>query len=475
MNAPIRRVAIVAALMIFALLANTTWISLVRSDSLNAHPLNRRTRDAEFASFRGAILVGNSAVAQTIPNEGRFAYRRTYLNGDLYAPITGHYSYDFARSGLEQVYNTELAGTDNSQFVDRFVDMVTGAKRQGASIGTTVVAKAQQAAWDGLAGRKGAVVALDWRTGAVLAMVSTPSYDPNTLASTDLTEATASWKALQASTDRPMANRASREIYPPGSTFKLVTAAAALDKGLRPTTQLDSPSSFTLPQSSVVLTNEVDCGGTTTTLQHALEISCNTAFAKLGLTIGADDLRTQAQRFGFDSAVGGDLNAVASKFPAAPDAPQTALSSIGQFDVAASPLQMAMVAAGIANDGTVMEPYLVQEVRSPSLALLSSHQPTQLSEAMTASNARFLQDMMVGVVTDGTGGPAAVSGVRVGGKTGTAQSDPDRPPYAWFVGFAEDPEVAIAVFIEDANIERAEIAGGRLAGPIFKAVVEALR
>lgn len=475
MNRPIRRVAVVAALMFFALLINASYLAVFRADDLNAEPRNRRTRDAEFATERGAILVGNTPIAQTVDNKGRFAYKRSYAEGPLYAAATGYYSYDFARAGLEASYNTQLSGTDDSQFFQRAVDSLTGRKVQGASLQTTLDARAQRAASEALGDRTGAVVALDWRTGAVKALVSKPSYDPNALASTDLAAAQQAWKQLNSSKSRPLANRATKEIYPPGSTFKLVTAAAALEDGMTAETTVNSPASLRLPQTSTNLTNEVNCGGSKVSMAQALKVSCNTAFATIGMQVGADKLREQSQKFGFDTAMEGDLNPATSRFPASPDTPQLAMSAIGQFEVAATPVQMAVVAAAIANDGQVMQPHLVQEVRNPDLSVLSSREPQEMQRAMSAENAQSLQQMMVGVVDEGTGTRARVPGTRVGGKTGTAQSAPNRPPYAWFIGFADDPDVAIAVFIEDAQVQRSDIAGGRLAGPVFASVVEALK
>ncbi len=475
MNRPIRRLAVVATLMFFALLANLTILSVVRADSLNNDPRNRRTREAEFAQDRGAIMVGNTPIASTKAATGRFKFVRNYSSGELYAPVTGYYSYDYARSGLEQTYNTQLSGSDDSQFFRNVVAMLSGKKRAGASVYTTIDARAQKAAAQALGDRTGAVVAIEPSTGAIRAMVSSPSYDPNTLSTTDLKAAQTAWKSLNADTDRPMANRATREIYPPGSTFKLVTAAAALENGMSADTQVASPSSMTLPQSTSKLSNEVDCGGSKSTIAHALQVSCNTAFANLGLTLGDAKLREQAQKFGFDSSYSDDLEPATSVFPDTVDKAQLAMSAIGQYEVAASPLQMAMVAAAIANDGQAMEPYLVQEVRAQDLSVISSHSAEKLQRAMSTTNAQALQQMMVDVVTKGTGQRAAVSGVTVGGKTGTAQSDPSLPPYAWFVGWSKDPDLAIAVFVEDSKLERSEIAGGRVAGPVFASVVEAMR
>jgi len=475
-NRPIRRVAFVTMLMFALLLANTTYAALFRTESLAAEPQNRRVRDAEFAQDRGAILAaGKTEIASTETTKDRFTYQRTYPAGDLYAPITGYYSYDHGSSGLESTYNTQLAGTADALFVRRLIDLATNRAPRGATVQTTIVPKMQEAAAKALGDQKGAVVALDPSTGAVLAMVTSPAYDPNDIASHDIEAAGKAYQRQADDSDRPLANRAAREIYPPGSTFKLVTAAAALADGKTAESKVASPNRLRLPGTSTYLPNSTNCGGTSVTIVQALKVSCNTAFANLGLEVGQDKLRQQAQAFGFDQRHLADLSGAASKFPDDMDDAQLALSSIGQYDVAASPLQMAMVTAGIANDGVVMDPYLVSMVQSPDLTPLSTHRPTVLSRAMSTENAEELQSMMVQVVSSGTGGNGAISGVEVGGKTGTAQSDLKRKPYAWFTSFApaEDPKVAVAVIVEEADIPRQDIAGGRVAAPIARAVMEA--
>ncbi len=474
MNRPIRRVAAVAAVMFLALLVNICVFAVAREPGLDSNPLNRRERDTEFAQDRGLILVGDVAVATTTPVKDPFAYQRGYPQGSLYSPAVGFYSYDYGRGGLELTYNAELAGTSSKQWFDRIVDTATGTKPKGAFVQTTLNAKMQQAAVKAMGSYRGAVVALDPKTGAVLAYASLPTYDPNALATHDLAAARTAAQAYEKDQTRPMSDRAGKEIYPPGSTFKLVTAAAALENGYTADSQVDSPAQLKLPNSTAVLTNQSNCGGDKVTLDQAMRVSCNTAFANVGAQLGADKLRAQAQKFGFGTAQLTDLRGVASKFPEKPDQAQVMLSAIGQFDVAASPLQMAMVVSGIVNDGVVKRPYLVSEVRSSDLRVLFRHAPED-QRAMSATNAQAMQQMMVNVVTSGTGTRAQVNGVVVGGKTGTAQSDPARPPYAWFVAFAKDPDVVVAVFVENADVERSDIAGGRLAGPVAKAVIEASR
>ena len=476
MNKPIRRVAFIAMIMFALLLANGTYMMIFRQDSLAAQPQNRRVRDAEFAQNRGAILAaGKVEMAKTVASKDRFKYQRVYPDGELYAPITGFYSYDRASSALESTYNAQLAGTDDALFVRRLIDMATNKTPKGATVQTTIVPKIQKAAAEALGNQKGAVVALDPKSGAVLAMVTSPTYDPNDIASHDIEAAGKAYDRLASDPQHPLSNRAAREIYPPGSTFKLVTAAAALADGKTPDSTVESPDRLKLPGTRVYLSNSTNCGGTKITITQALKVSCNTAFANLGLEVGAGKLRDQAQLFGFDRRHLSDLGGVASQFPDKLNEAQLALSSIGQYDVAASPLQMAMVSAAIANDGVLMDPFVVSSVRSADLKPIQTHKQQELSTAMTQDNAKELQQMMLQVVNQGTGRNAQIPGVEVAGKTGTAQSDPKRKPFAWFTSFApvDDPAVAVAVIIEDADIPRSDIAGGRLAAPIAKAVMQA--
>ena len=475
MNRQIRAVSLLAGLMFLALMVNLTGSAMFRQTSLNNDPHNVRVRDAEFSQNRGNILVGSRPIATTTSSNGKFAYQRVYLSGPKYAPITGYYSYYYGRSMLEQTQNAQLTGTSDAQWLSRITGTLSGHKPEGGSITTTINAKAQDAAWNGLKGKKGAVVALDYTTGAVLAMASSPSYDPNELASHHLNDTTRAWKNLVADPSSPLSNRATREIYPPGSTFKLVTAAAALQNGYHPNSMVDSPENWILPGTRTPLTNETNCGGSRITLAHALDISCNTAFGKVGVSLGQDKIRDQAERFGFGKVVNSDVSSVASRFPQNLTDAQLAQSSIGQFDVAASPLQMAMVTAGIANDGKLMTPYLTAQVRASNLQVVSEHHPKQMSQPMTKESAEQLKAMMVSVVNNGTGKRARINGTTVGGKTGTAQTVQGKAPYAWFVGWSDNPHVAVAVFIQSLDTAINEISGGRLAAPIARDVIEAMR
>ena len=417
MNKPIRRVAFVAMIMFALLLANGTYMIIFRQSTLDTQPQNRRVRDAEFAQNRGAILAGGrTEIAQTVSAKDRFKYQRVYPEDELYAAITGFYSYDRGSSALESTYNAQLSGTDDALFVRRLIDLATNKTPKGASVQTTIVPDIQEAAATALGDQKGAVVALDPKTGAVLAMVTSPSFDPNDIASHDIEAAGKAYDRLASNPQHPMSNRAAREIYPPGSTFKLVTAAAALADGKTPDSLVESPDRLRLPGTRVSLPNSSDCGGTEITMTQALKVSCNTAFANLGLEVGEDKLREQAQLFGFDRRHLADLKGVASQFPDKLDEAQLALSAIGQYDVAASPLQMAMVSAAIANDGVLMDPYIVSTVRAQDLQPIQTHKPDALSTAMTPENAKELQQMMSVVVSEGTGRNAQIPGVEVGGK-----------------------------------------------------------
>ncbi|TCC52918.1 penicillin-binding protein 2 [Kribbella capetownensis] len=480
MNSAIRRLAVAAIILMLALMANSTYLQAFRAGELNGRNDNRRVRDSQFSVNRGPILIGSTPIAKSERSDDRFKFQRTYPAGPTYAPLTGFYSYLFGRGGIELTMNSELNGSDPSMAFRRIIDVISNRPQQGGSVTLTLNAAAQQAAYAGLAGKTGAVVALEPKTGKVLAMASRPSYDPNQLASHDLDKVSDAWKRLNADPNKPLSNRAAKELYPPGSTFKLVTAAAALSSGkYTPETKVNSPAELPLPQTTQPLVNEDrrNCGGSdNATLTVALRFSCNTAFGSVGLDLGPDVLRDQAAKFGFGEKPLPELGAVASQFPGDPNQPQTAQSAIGQFDVRATPLQMAMVSAGIANKGEVMKPYLVQSVKTADLKTVSETKPESLHQAVTPEVASQLTTMMIDVVNNGTGKPGRISGIQVAGKTGTAQTAPDRPPFAWFTAFApaDDPKVAVAVLIEKANISRDDIAGGKLAAPIAKSVMEAV-
>ncbi|MDQ4086105.1 MAG: penicillin-binding protein 2 [Actinomycetota bacterium] len=484
MNRPIRLLSIGCILLFMALLLNVNYVQFVNADNLAAHSGNTRVQVAEFSRERGPILVADDTVAVSRPVDDRYEFQRRYPRAKPYAHVTGFYSFLFGSSGIELTQHQILSGSDPRLFVNRVIDLITSEQPQGGSVLLTLDRAAQRAAWRGLqdlpGNAKGAVVALRPDTGEVLAMTSTPSYNPNRLASHDFDATEKAWERLNSASAKPMFNRATQGIYPPGSTFKLVTASAALQSGgYTPESSVTGTAALDLPLTTTNMVNDSggSCGAETITLRQALAVSCNTAFADVGMDLGARKLEEQAEKYGFGQDLLEDLPGVAeSQFPNNPDEPQTAFSAIGQFDVAATPLQMASIVAGIANNGTVMKPYVVSEVRAPDLTTIEETQPEEFSQAVSPGTAQQLQSMMVSVTNEGTGGTGAIPGVGVGSKTGTAQSSESRAPYAWYVSFApsDDPEVAVAVFVEDANVSRDQISGSGLGGPIAKSVMQAV-
>ena len=487
MNRPIRYLAIACLVMFVALLANINYVQFVQADSLNAKNGNKRVINEEFSRDRGAILVGDEPVAESVASKDEFKFQRRYTNGRLYAPVTGYFSYVFGRGALENSQNRVLSGSDNRLFVNRVVDLVSNKQPKGGSVETTIDPLAQKVAASGLEAlgkdTKGAAVALNPSTGAVLAMVTQPSYNPNVLASHDFSAVEDDWRRLTGDKDQPMLNRGAQQILPPGSTFKLVTAAAALENlDLKPSDRIKAGSSLSFPggiQYKLTNLDHSNCGGSKITFERALNISCNVAFGALALKIGQDDLAAQARKFGFGSDALSGLASNPSRFTVEGtdlEQPQLAQSGIGQFEVAATPLQMAMTIGGIGNGGDVMRPYVVKTLRAPNLRVLDETQPERLSQAMSSANAAQLTSMLVSTAESGTATAARIPGVKVGAKTGTAQSTADRPPYAWFVSMApaSNPKVAVAVVVESSSTVRSEIAGGRLAGPIARSVMEAV-
>ncbi|GAB3052787.1 penicillin-binding transpeptidase domain-containing protein [Intrasporangium mesophilum] len=484
MNTPIRRLSVVIAALFTALLVASTLVQFAQAKSLNAMAANKRTILDNYSRERGAIIVAGQPIAKSVSVQDQYRFLRTYPQAELYSQTTGFYSYAVgAPYGLEHASDDLLSGDSDALFVRRMTDLLTGRRTSGATLELTIDPKAQQAADQALGKSHGAVVALDPTTGAILAMVSHPQYDPNPISSHDLNKAANAWKSLSNDPDKPFLNRTINELYPPGSTFKVVTAAAALENGLvtDENSVVPGPATLDLPLTTTNLPNENGrpCGpNNKTTLIHALEISCNTAFGSLGLELGGEKIRAQAEKFGFGNfTLQIPMRVTPSSVPADLNAPQSAQSAIGQYDVRTTPLQMAMVAAGIANQGKVMTPYLIDTIRSANLDLIqSTPDPVEMSQAVSPQTAEILTKMMVSVVDHGSGARAQINGVEVAGKTGTAQHDPGKPPHAWFISFApaHDPKVAVAVVVEDGGVTGSEIGGGRVAAPIARAVMEAV-
>jgi cell division protein FtsI/penicillin-binding protein 2 len=480
-NKPLRHIAIFCGLLVLALLIRDNWIQYVRAGELSSHEKNRRVTVERYANVRGNIIVDGKPITGSVDSKDPYyRFKRTYVNGPMWAPVTGYASQAFDANQLEKLHDGILTGNDDRLFFDRTLSMFTGDKKKGGNVVTTLSGAAQKAAFEGLGDKKGAVAAIEPSTGKILALASTPSYDPSSFAGYHDKDAKA-WQTLEKDKDKPKLNRALREIYPPGSTFKVVTAAAALEYGKvtdinAPT---DTPEPYVLPLSTKVMKNHAP-GCENASLKQALRVSCNSVFAKLGDDISRDKMVEMAERFGFNNPeIDTPVRAATSVYDRNMDRGGNALSSIGQFNTNTTPLQMAMVAAAIANDGKLMKPYMVDELRSPDLDMLEKHEPEEMSQPMSPKTAQLVQEMMEDVVKNGTGTKAAIDGVRVGGKTGTAQHGElnKARPYAWFISYAKTDSgspVAVAVVVEDSNATRDDISGGGLAGPIARDVMKAV-
>ena len=480
MNRQIRGLSIGIMVLFVALFFQVNYLQMFAADRLNNHPVNTRAIVRDFSRPRGVIQTSDGVVlAKSIKTDDEFEQLRQYPEGELFAHLTGFFSFNFNAEGVERTYNTDLVGREQELELKKLSDLLVKKERTG-DVTLTLSKKLQQVATEQLRGRKGAVVAIEPKTGAILAMADFPSYDPNRLSTHNLADAKAAWDELNADPGKPLLPRAYRERYFPGSSFKVVTAAAALASGAAQPTQPVYPvlSELPLPNSGGQTLKNFggsSCGGN---LILALQVSCNTAFAQLGMDMGAEKLSSGAAAFGFGKVPPIDLPFAASSiFPEASafaqDKPGLAKSAIGQQDVSATPLQMALVAAGIANGGTIMTPHVLSEIRDTEGAVVKRFEPKPWQQAVPAGVANTVRDMMVNVVERGTGTAARIPGVQVAGKTGTAQTGLDTN-HVWFISFApaNDPKIAVAVMLENLPVA-SEATGGGLAAPIAKAVIQA--
>ncbi|MET4927213.1 penicillin-binding transpeptidase domain-containing protein [Streptomyces sp. PSRA5] len=480
MNKTIRRTAVVCLLMVLALLVRVTWVQAYQGKALADNERNRRTLIDQYAGPLGDIVVAGSPVtgsARTSSSDD-LKYKRTYTDGELYAAVTGYSSQAYRSTQLEGIYSHVLDGTDAR--LKNPLDALTGERAAPGGVLTTIDPAVQKAAFDALGDKKGAAVAIDPATGRILGMVSTPSYDPSAISGTDDGDA---WQRLNDDPDKPMVNRALRQPLPPGSTFKLVVAAAALEDGLYGSvdTRTASPDPFTLPGTSTVLPNEnTSAPCRDATIRTALQYSCNNVFAKMAADLGKDKVGAMASKLGFnDTEQDVPVRAAESVYPSGMDDAQTALTGIGQFEVTATPLQMAMVSSALANDGILQSPHMVSKVVDSGGDTLTSYEDEPSRRIVSSSTAEQLRSAMVTVVDEGTGTNARIDGVEVGGKTGTAQHGVanSQTPYAWFTSYAKDAstgkEVAVAVLVEDSGAARSEVSGNGLAAPVAKKMMEA--
>ena len=478
----LRRVSLGILVMFGTLFVSTTVIQVFQTDNLRVDPRNVRTLYTSYSAERGSIIVGNTAIAQSVPIDDVFKYQRTYEGGGLYSAITGYYTINQGLAGLELAMNDELSGQSNAQFFDQVLALVTGKSPRGASVQLTINAAVQQAARDAMGDLSGAAIALNPTTGEIYAMVSTPSYDPNLLATHDTASAVSQFNDLLNSSNSPLSNRAiAGTLYHPGSVFKLVVAAAALDSGTLTTeSELPNPATLQLPQSTAFINNSNggQCGSAnpTVTVVTALQYSCNIPFAEIGQLVGERTLQDYAEAFGFGATIEIPMAATPSTFPSGMDDAQLMVSSFGQFDVRVSPLQIAMVTSAIANGGVLMQPTVVNSVLAADLRPLREFESTVYSTPISPMTADTLVRMMVLGVEGGAASNAQIPGISVAGKTGTAENGDGEPYTLWFTGFApaDNPEVVVAVVIENGGGLGQSGSGNAIAAPIARKIMEAV-
>lgn len=487
MGKQVRRLAGVMLFLFAALFVNLNIVQLIKADELANHPANRRLLIEEYEINRGPIVVDEEPVATSAKTEGQLKYRREYDPATDYAHLMGYYSVVFGRDGLERTMNEALTGTPTDVLAENLSQLLGTGERTGNTVLLSIVPEAQQAAIEAIGDRAGAVIALDPRSGAVLAHASNPTYDPNRLSSHDPGEIRTYWDELQQDPSQPLADRAIERRYNPGSTFKLIVAAAALERDFGKDTTFPDDPTYRPPQTDHEIGNYgggTCTGGGTITLEQALVVSCNTVFARLGVELGDDALIQQSERFGFNRQPPYALPVAQSRIPKELDPPTTAQAAIGGFEVQSTVLQMAMIGGAIANQGVLMKPYVVSEIRDPSGRRVGGPdagpwvQGSFTAQAISRETADTLRELMVKVVEEGTGRNARIDGAVVGGKTGTAARGTGSP-HVWFVGFVATqdeagnrvPRAAVAVALPDAG-EGAT--GGGEAAPIARQVLQAI-
>lgn len=501
MNAPLRRVGVVVLVLFAMLFVNLNYRQVVKADDYRTHPRNGRVQASEYEHARGKIVNAQGiAVADAQETGDSLKFLRTYPLKDQYAHVIGFKPVNLGATSLEKLNNDFLTGTSDKQAADRIAGLFTGKEPAGGNVLLTISKTAQETAYTQLGTNKlkvksGAVVALDPTTGAVLAEVSLPSFDPNLLSTHDINAANANYNKLDKDPAKPMLNRAVSDIYPPGSTFKVITSAAALtaDSSLSPDSIVQGGEFYQPPQTSTFRIKNAHEGicPDSITLKQALTVSCNTVFARMGVErVGADKLKSMAQAFGFESEpryiedqernycgiVASHTGPMTAGSDNRVDPPAVAQSSIGQREVKMSPLQGAMIAATVANGGREMRPYVVDRLQNADLSNADRTEPKELGRPISGDVAAKLQDMMFSVVTsrDGTGRNANISGLQVGGKTGTAEDGEDAQDHGWFIGFAMKdgkPIVSVAVFLENAG-KGGSAEAARIAGQVMKAYAD---
>lgn len=505
MDRQIRRLGIAFVALFAVLFAQVAYVQVIAADRIANEPANApRQIKAEYAVERGQILASNhtTVLAESTPNQDPdsiYRYVRSYPNGELWGQLTGYYSRIYGRTGLEQAMNAYLAGTAPEFATQNLTDIILGRPKRGGTVITTLVPRVQAAARRALGTHQGAVVAIDPSTGDILAMYSNPGFDPNLLSSGSDRSIQNAWQTLISDPDHPLVSHAFQDLYLPGSTFKTITASAALENNWPPEKTWKNPHHLELPQTDTHIENFGDelCNGgsSTVTMEQAFTSSCNVTFAEIGMALGADKMSSQAQAYGLckiapvegqpapclNDTIPFVLPWQTGRFPEASyfdnNEPALARSSIGLDNDLLNPLHIALIASAIANGGTLYEPRLVSEIRDATTGqTITSFDTNDYSHPLTANSAAELRQMMVNVVTSGTGTLAQIPGVVVAGKTGTS-ANLHGPPNAWFTSFApagpsQTARIAVGVIVIDGGYLGNEATGGQVAAPIAKQVIE---
>jgi penicillin-binding protein A len=500
MERRIRRLGIAIVVLFVLVFGQLSYVQVFAADDIKAHPANfSRQLIAEYDVERGRMYTRDGLLlAESVPNpdqRSRYRYVRRYPQGDLYGLITGYYSRIFGSSALERSMNQYLSGESPELAISTFTDLLLGRPKRGGSLFLTIDSNLQEVARQALGTNRGAVVALDPSNGDVLAMWATPGFDPNVLARGSDPQIREAWKRLNADPDKPLVAKSHQELYLPGSSFKIVTAAAALEAGFGTQSIWPNPHRLDLPLTNEELQNfgDVHCNGGSSqiTLIEGFEESCNVTFAEVGLEVGPEAMFEQARAFGLcgtmpperttceEQTVSFELPFQTGRFPEPEyferNDPLLAFSAIGLDNDLVNPLQMAMLASAVANDGELMTPRVVREVRDSQNRVIREFEPAAVGRVMSEGSAQALRQMMLAVVNEGTGDAARIPGVPVAGKTGTATNGPGRPPNAWFTAFASagDRQIAVSVIVLDGGNLGNEATGGQVAAPIVKQVIEA--
>jgi penicillin-binding protein A len=499
MERRIRRLGIALVLLFTLVFGQLAYVQVFAADDIKNHPANfSRQLIAEYNVQRGKILTTDGLVlAESVPApEGsRYRYERRYPQGDLYGYITGFYSRIYGRSALEQSMNTYLSGEAPELAISTFTDLFLGRPKRGANVFVTIDPNLQEVARTALGSNEGAVVAMDPGSGDILALYSTPGFDPSLLSSGSDPEMRRAWRRLNDDPSNPLLALSHQELFLPGSSFKIVTASAALENGFGPDSVWPNPHRLELPLTNEELQNFGDdhCNGGSSqiSLIEAFEESCNVTFAEVGLELGPERMAAQARAYGLcgtlppgrttcdEQLVRFELPFQNGRFPEPGyferNDPLLAFSAIGLDNDLVNPLQMAMMASAVANGGLLQRPRLVTEVRDAQGRVAREFAPSDVGRAISPPAAAALTRMMIAVVNEGSGFRAQIPGIQVAGKTGTATNGEGRPPNAWFTAFApaQNARIAVSVIVLDGGDLGSEATGGQVAAPIVRAVIEA--